>query len=116
MFQKLRQRWGLSTIRVILVLCTFAVAGSLSGYSARKLISLLDLDKGAIYWAVYLVMVTLIWPVAVLIISIPFGQFSFFKSYLRRMAMRMGFARKEKEARSKGSTSAGSSDAVQDRP
>lgn len=95
MFQKLQKRWGVSAIRVVLVLCTFAVGGSFSGWAARKLMPILELDKGAIYWLVYFVMVTLIWPVSVLTFSIIFGQFTFFKGYLGRMAKRMGFARKK---------------------
>lgn len=97
MFQKLQKRWGISAIRVVLVLCTFAVGGSFSGFAARKLMPILELDKGAIYWLVYVVLVTLIWPMAVLIFSIVFGQFTFFKGYLGRMATRMGFARKKND-------------------
>ena len=95
MFQKLQKRWGISALRVVLVLCTFAVAGSFSGWAARKLMPILELDKGAIYWLVYVVLVTLIWPMAVMIFSLVFGQFSFFKGYLGRMAKRMGFGRKK---------------------
>ena len=94
MLNKLQKRWGISAWRVVLVLCTFAIGGSLSGWSARKLMPLLELEKGVAFWAVYLVLVTLIWPVAVLIISVFFGQFAFFKSYLARMARRMGFSKK----------------------
>ncbi len=113
MFKKLRQRWELSTIRVVLVLCTFAVAGSLSGIAARKLMHFLEMEKGVFYWLVYLLIVSLIWPLAVLTVSIPFGQFSFFKAYLRRMSRRLGFAGKQND--SAKSEHMGSSDAMEDR-
>ncbi len=105
MFDKLRQRWGLSTLRVVLVLITFAAGGSLCGWAARKLMVLIDVPKGVMWWVLYLVLVTVLWPLAVMLISVPMGQFPFFRSYLGRMARRMGFGRAEKPA-------AKSSDAV----
>lgn len=93
MFQKLQKRWGISATRVVLVLCTFAIGGSFSGWAARSLMPFLELDKGPFYWLVYVVLVTLIWPMSVLMFSIVFGQFAFFKAYLGRMAKRMGFGR-----------------------
>ena len=111
MFQKLRQRWGVSAGRLVLILCTFAIGGSLCGYAARKLLQALDLPDGFIWWLVYLVAVTLLWPVAVMLVSILFGQFSFFKTYLMRMARRMGFAKPPRDVK-KGRKTADASDAV----
>lgn len=95
MFEKLRQRWGLSTVRVVLVLMTFALGGSLCGYAARKLMLLMEAPKGAAWWVIYLIMVTVLWPIAIMFISVPFGQYTFFKAYLTRMARRMGFGKKD---------------------
>ncbi|MEI9955657.1 MAG: hypothetical protein WDM90_04950 [Ferruginibacter sp.] len=39
---------------------------------------------------VYIVLITLLWPLAVLIISIPLGQFSFFKRYIVKIFKRFG--------------------------
>lgn len=105
MFRKLQQRWGLGTGRIILVLITFATGGSLCGYAARKLMLLMDVPKGVGWWALYLLLVTVLWPFAILLISMPLGQFSFFKGYLIRMAKRMGFAKKEDPARIKAKAS-----------
>lgn len=51
--------------------------------------NLLDIDTRAIWIIVYIILVTLIWPMAVLLISIPFGQFRFFTAYLKKMGKRM---------------------------
>ena len=111
MFQKLRQRWRVGAGRLVLILCTFAIGGSLCGYAARKLMELLDAAEGFVWWLLYLLFVTLLWPVAVMVVSVVFGQFAFFKSYLMRMARRMGFGKASR--RVNGSRSAaGSSDAV----
>ena len=108
MFQKLRQRWGVSAIRLVLILCTFAVGGSLCGYAAKRLMLLLDAPDGIIWWVLYLLLVTFLWPVAVMLVSVLFGQFSFFKMYLTRMARRMGFGK----SRVKNDPAAGPSDTV----
>ena len=45
-------------------------------------------------WAtLYILLVTLLWPMMVLVISIPFGQFRFFKSYISKLGSKMGFLR-----------------------
>jgi formyltetrahydrofolate-dependent phosphoribosylglycinamide formyltransferase len=44
-------------------------------------------------------MVTLIWPFAVLLVSIPFGQFRFFTAYLTKMGRRMGIGGKKHDTR-----------------
>lgn len=89
MFEKLRQRWGISAMRVVLVLMTFAIGGSLCGYAARHIMLLLDVPSRIVWWALYLALVTILWPVAVMVVSLPFGQFYFFKSYLTRLARRI---------------------------
>lgn len=55
---------------------------------------LLDIADGTAWWVLYLVLVTVLWPFAVMLVSIVLGQFSFFKSYLRRIALRMGFGKR----------------------
>lgn len=98
MFDKLKNKWGVSGIRLFLILCTFAIGGSLSGRAAHKLLDLLDLDPFVLKAIVYLVLVTIIWPLSVLLVSIPFGQFSFFRKYLAKMGRKM-FSRKNSNTR-----------------
>ena len=89
MFDKLKEKWKVSGVRLFLILCTFAIGGSLCGYVARKFMDLLTLEKGVIWYVVYIILVTLLWPVAVITVSVFFGQFRFFRNYLSRMAARM---------------------------
>ena len=93
MFDKLKEKWKVSGVRLFLILCNFAIGGSLCGYVARKFMDLLTLEKGVIWYVVYIILVTLLWPVAVITVSVFFGQFRFFRNYLSRMAGRM-FGRK----------------------
>lgn len=94
MFRRLQQKWGVTPLRLVLILCTFAIGGSLCSWAGRKLMVLSGLDKGVLWWVLYLVLITLLWPLAVLLVSALFGQFAFFKNYLGRVARRMGFGKK----------------------
>lgn len=89
MFKKLKEKWGVGALQLFLILCTFAIGGSLSGLGAKKVMSLLDWEKSMGWWIVYIVVVTLLWPLCVISVSVFFGQYPFFKNYLRKMAKRM---------------------------
>jgi formyltetrahydrofolate-dependent phosphoribosylglycinamide formyltransferase len=93
MFEKLQQKWKVSGTRLALILFTFAIGGSLTGYVGRKLMPLLGIGPQWLWIVVYIILVTLIWPMAVLLISIPFGQFRFFSNYLRKIGKRLGLGR-----------------------
>lgn len=50
---------------------------------------LADIEKGTGWVLLYILLVTLLWPLCVLLISIPFGQLSFFQRYLQKMFRRL---------------------------
>jgi formyltetrahydrofolate-dependent phosphoribosylglycinamide formyltransferase len=85
MFTKLKQRWKVNSLNLLLIIITFALGGSLCGYLGRKLMQLSDLEKGVIWFILYIILVTLLWPLCVLLISIFTGQFRFFKQYLLKI-------------------------------
>ena len=85
MFEKLKQHWKVNGINLALIITTFALGGSLCGYAGRKLLSLTNIDKGVLWVMLYILLITLLWPLAVLLVSIPLGQFSFFKKYIIRV-------------------------------
>ena len=85
MFEKLKQRWKVNGLNLVLIIATFALGGSLCGYAGRKLLMLAGLEKGALWIILYVLLVTLLWPICVLLISIPLGQFVFFKNYLTKV-------------------------------
>lgn len=95
MLNRLQQKWKVNGLQVVLILCTFAIGGSLTGYAGRKLMNLFDIGPQWLWVIVYILLVTLLWPLAVLLVSIPFGQFSFFTRYLKKMGKRMGIIRQE---------------------
>jgi len=88
-WQRLAKRWQVKGwIQVALILLTFALGGSACAFLAGKILPLLGL-QGFFRAVVYIVLVSVFWPLCVLLISIPLGQFPFFRRYLRKMGRRM---------------------------
>lgn len=100
MFEKLKQRWKVNGLNLLLIISTFAIGGSLCGITGRKILAMTNLDKGALWIVLYILLITLLWPLCVLLISIPLGQFGFFKRYLGKIARRF----KGKKAKSRQET------------
>jgi hypothetical protein len=94
MFEKLQKKWKVSGGQVLLILIIFALGGSLTGFVGRKLMNVFEIEMMFLYIIIYVVIITIIWPIAVLVVSIPFGQFPFFKNYLVRVGNRL-FNRKQ---------------------
>ena len=79
---------------MLLILITFAVAGSATGYVGKLLMSYLHIRIVWLYIIIYVLAITLIWPLMVITMSMIFGQYPFFRSYLGRMRQRI-FNRKQ---------------------
>jgi formyltetrahydrofolate-dependent phosphoribosylglycinamide formyltransferase len=94
MFDSLQKRWKVSGLRLTLIILTFAIGGSLTGYVGKKLMNLLAIQQDWLWTLIYIALITLLWPLAVILVSIPFGQFPFFRRYLKRMGARMGMGNK----------------------
>src|SRR5262245_26887507 len=90
MFKRLQEKWKVGGLQLGLVLTTFAIGGSLTGYAARKLMNVFSIDEKWLWVIIYIIIVTLLWPLAVLLVSIFFGQFGFFLKYIKRIGARMG--------------------------
>jgi formyltetrahydrofolate-dependent phosphoribosylglycinamide formyltransferase len=89
MLKKWKEKWQVSWFQFTLIICTFAIGGSFCGFVGRKLLALTGIEKGIFYIIVYIIALTIIWPICVLLVSIPLGQFNFFKNYLKRMLGRL---------------------------
>jgi formyltetrahydrofolate-dependent phosphoribosylglycinamide formyltransferase len=93
MFKRLQQKWKVGPAQIILILTCFAIGGSLTGYLAKKIMNLLAIEQDWLWAVIYIVLVSLIWPLAVIITSIFFGQFRFFSGYVRRLGERVGIVK-----------------------
>jgi len=94
MFERLKDKWGVGALQLILILCTFAIGGSLSGYLAKKIMGSTE-GAGILWWFAYILVVTILWPLCVLSVSTIFGQYKFFIKYLKKMGQRMRLIKKE---------------------
>ncbi len=89
MFERLQKKWKVSPKRLVVILSAFAIGGSLCGYLGKKLLGFTGMEKGVLYFILYIIIVTLLWPVCVILISSLLGEFSFFKNYLQKVFNRM---------------------------
>ena len=89
MFEKLRQRWNVNGFNLFLIICNFALGGSACAWLGRKTLAFLEIEKGVLWAILYILLITLLWPICVIVISIPLGQFTFFRKYLQRVGKRI---------------------------
>jgi phosphoribosylglycinamide formyltransferase 1 len=89
MFKQLQEKWRVNGFQLTLILITFALGGSLTGYIGKKLLSLLGIDERWLWIVIYIIVIVLLWPIAVILISVFTGQFRFFKNYIRKIGVRM---------------------------
>ncbi|HKB43945.1 MAG TPA: phosphoribosylglycinamide formyltransferase [Chitinophagaceae bacterium] len=94
MFNRLKQKWKVNGLQLALIITTFAIGGSLTGYAGRKLLNFFSIDKGWLWIVIYIILICLLWPLAVLLVSIPFGQYKFFTKYIKKIGKRIGITPK----------------------
>ena len=95
MFEKLKNKWGVGSFQLLLILITFALGGSACGMVGKRILALLGLTNGLLNISLYIVLITILWPICVLLISIPFGQFLFFRNYIGRVIKKLSGKKKD---------------------
>lgn len=93
MFERLQKKWKVKGVQLALILCTFAIGGSLTGFVGKKIMNLLSIQQDWLWAIIYILLITIIWPMAVLLVSFPFGQFRFFSQYIRKIGAKMGLVK-----------------------
>lgn len=96
MFNGLRKKWKVDGFQLALILSTFAIGGSLTGFVAKKIMNVLDVQLDWLWAIIYILLITLIWPLMVVMVSIPLGQFRFFSGYIRKIGVKMGLIKSSK--------------------
>lgn len=89
MFTKLKTKWKVNNVQLFLIFCTFAIGGSLCGFVGRKILNSFCFDSKLLYYILYILLITILWPIAVLLVSIVLGQFPFFNNYVKKIGKRM---------------------------
>ena len=89
MFTRLKNKWNVSWLQFALIFCTFAIGGSVCGKLGKIILGSFELNNKLVYLVAYIILITILWPLAVLLVSIPLGQFSFFKKYIGKIGKRV---------------------------
>jgi hypothetical protein len=93
MFERLQKKWKVSGLQLFLILCSFAIAGSMTGFVAKKIMNALSVEQDWLWAIIYIILITLLWPILVLLVGFFFGQFRFFSNYIRKMGEKMGIGK-----------------------
>ncbi len=101
MFERLQKKWKVGGWQLVLILFTFAIGGSATGFVGKKIMNALAIQQDWLWAIIYIILVTILWPMMVLLVSIPFGQFRFFTGYIKKLGAKMGIG---KSIKSEGPT------------
>ena len=82
MFEGLKKKWNVGPQRLFFIILSFALGGTACGVIGKQIMKLTGLEKNFIYFFIYIVVITLLWPFCVIIISSIFGEYVFFKKYV----------------------------------
>jgi formyltetrahydrofolate-dependent phosphoribosylglycinamide formyltransferase len=97
MLEKLKKKWKVSGMQLLLILCVFAITGTATAYISKAVTGWVGLTPASpLVWRALLRAVVLIfgYQVIILLVSIPFGQFSFFFNYEKKILRRLGLLKK----------------------
>ncbi|HMT35749.1 MAG: diacylglyceryl transferase [Bacteroidetes bacterium] len=98
MFEKLKQRWKVSGTQLFLILCVFAITGTTTAYISKAITSWVGLTVESPLWqraGLRALVLIFGYQFIILLVSIPFGQFSFFWNYEKKILRKMGIMKKE---------------------
>ncbi len=100
MFEKLKQRWKVNSVDLILILCVFAITGTTTAYISKVVTGWVGLTPESPLWqraGLRGLVLIFGYQAILLLVSIPFGQFSFFWNYEKKILRRMGFMKPEED-------------------
>lgn len=85
MFKRLKDKWKVNNLDLVLILVVFAITGSSTVWLTAKITGWLNLDSSSpFYWLLKISMLLFGYPIILIVLSIPFGQFSFFSGFLKK--------------------------------
>ena len=90
LINNLKNKWGIkSNLQLIIIFLVFGITGSLSVLISGPILDFINLDEAItldwIYWFVRIVIIFPIYQTLLLIIGTLFGEFKFFKNFIKKM-------------------------------
>ena len=90
MFQRLKRKWNVNSTQLFLILCVFAITGTITAWLTRQVTYWLQLEASSFwFWLLKISILFFGYQVLILLLSIPFGQFNFFWNYEKKILKRM---------------------------
>ncbi|MEX0996655.1 MAG: DUF6787 family protein [Flavobacteriaceae bacterium] len=90
---KLKKRWGITSNRqLIIIFIVFAITGSLATIVAKPLTILLGISPDYwLFWPLRILLIIPIYQLILVVIGWVFGEFDFFKNFVKKMFQRLTF-------------------------
>jgi len=90
---KLKERWGITSNRqLIIIFIVFAITGSLATMVAKPLTILLGISPDYwLFWPLRILMIIPIYQLILIAVGWIFGEFDFFKNFVKKMFQRFSF-------------------------
>ncbi len=93
LINNLKNKWGIkSNLQLIIIFLVFGITGSVSVLISTLVLDLINLEEvtnlGWIYWLLRIVIIFPIYQILLLVIGTLFGEFNFFKNFIKKMFRR----------------------------
>ncbi len=108
MFKGLKSKWGVDERQFIVIFIVFAITGTSTAIITRYITSWIGVEQGIAYYAIKLLMLLLGYQFILLLVALPFGQYSFFLGFLKKMWIRMRIIKDDAKAIAVFASGAGS--------
>ena len=96
MLNRLKKHWKVNNNHLILILCTFAITGTITAWLSKKVAEWLLFDKyGFAWWSSKVLVLIFGYQVIILIVGCCLGMFSFFWNYEKKILRRFGLMKRQ---------------------
>ena len=93
LINNLKNKWGIkSNLQLITIFLVFGITGSVSVLISGPVLDLINLEEVInldwIYWLLRIVIIFPVYQILLLVIGALFGEFNFFKNFIKKMFRR----------------------------
>ena len=91
--EKFKKKWSIeSNLQLLVIFLVFGITGSLSTWLSKPVLGFFDINRLTIsplaYWPLRILIIFPIYQMLLLVIGTIFGQYSFFKNFVKKMFLR----------------------------
>jgi len=90
LINKIKRRWKIKSNRQLLIIfLVFGITGSIAAWISKPILEFIGLKEATIsawaYWPIRIIIVFPLYQILLLIIGTIFGQYKFFKNFIKKM-------------------------------